>query len=141
MRCRNPTHRSHAIYESFVDHVSRDAHCGGGRALSSPRLQQEELAALDGELEILHFAVMVLEPVLGIDHLLVRVGQALRHVVDVQWRSCSRDDVLPLRGDEKLSVKPPLASRWVSRECYASARILPEVAEHHRHHAYRCSQI
>ena len=50
----------------------RDAHGGGGGALAGPRLQEIELPALDGELDVLHVAEVPLEPVLRLEQL--RVG-------------------------------------------------------------------
>ena len=51
--------------ELFVDHIDRDLDGGLGGPLGGASLQHPELALLDGELEILDVAVMLLQP-LGI---------------------------------------------------------------------------
>ena len=60
-------HRFDFVDESFTHHVARNAHRRGGSAFTSARLQQEQLATLDREFEVLHVAVMLLEPLLSID--------------------------------------------------------------------------
>ena len=47
--------------QALVDHVDRDPERRLGRALADARLQHPELAALDGELDVAHVAVVPLE--------------------------------------------------------------------------------
>ena len=49
--------------QAFIHHIDGDAHCRQSRTLSVAGLQHVELAFLDGEFEVLHVAVVLLEPV------------------------------------------------------------------------------
>ena len=66
------------VDQPFVDEVERDLDRGLGAALRAARLQHEELAALDGELEILHVAIVALEPLGDLVELLHRPAAAAR---------------------------------------------------------------
>src|SRR4030088_1391964 len=116
MRGGDALHSLDTVDQAFVHHVTRDADRGGCGALSGARLKEIELATLDGELEILHLAVVVPQPLLGVNQLLVRIGKALSHVVDVERSPGAGDDVFPLRVDQELAVKPSLPSRRIPRE-------------------------
>ena len=49
------------VDHAFLHHVDRDAHRGRAGALAVARLQHVQLAVLDGELEILHVAIVLFE--------------------------------------------------------------------------------
>ena len=51
-------------------------------ALRGSRLQQVKPARFDGELDVLDVAVLVLEQAAGLEQLLVRLGQLLRHLLE-----------------------------------------------------------
>ena len=55
-------HRLVEVDQALVDHVDRDPERRLRRALADPGLQHPELAALDGELDVAHVAVVPLEP-------------------------------------------------------------------------------
>src|SRR4051812_616173 len=101
---RDSQHRLLPINQLLGNHLSGDAHCGRRGALSGARLQEKELPALDGELEILHVCVMALELFLCLKELRMRLGKFLRHAIDVERSPDSGDDVFTLRVDEKLAV-------------------------------------
>ena len=58
---RHPAHRVLLADEAFLGEVHRDAHGGLRGPLAVARLQQPQLAVLDGELDVLHVAVVGLE--------------------------------------------------------------------------------
>src|ERR1700682_5040573 len=78
---------------------------------------------------------------LRVHQLLVRVGESLRHRVDVQRRPGPSHDILSLRIHEKLAVEALLSSGRIAREGDAGARILAQVAEHHRDYAHGGTEI
>ena len=129
----DPRHRLLAREQALGGHLHRDPERGLRGALARSRLQQEELAVLDRELDVLHLAVVVLEPLEGLDEVVVRLRQALVHPVDRLRRADARDDVLSLRVDEELAVQAPLAGRRVAGEADARAGGVALVAEHHLH--------
>ena len=134
-------HRFGAADQSLIDHVPRDPHRGGRGPLAGPRLQQEQLPALDGELQVLHVAVMPLEPFLHGQQLGVGAGQPSRHFVDVERGANAGHDILALRVHQELAVESALARGRVPREGDASAGIVTHVAEHHRHDVHAGSQV
>ena len=82
-----------------------DAQRGGSGALRGARLEQIERSVLDRELDVLHVAVVLLEPVHRVEELVERLGQALAHLLDRLRRADACDDVLALRVHEVLAVQ------------------------------------
>ena len=127
-------------------HVDGDLQRRLGGALAGARLQHPELAALDGELEVLHVAVVLLEPVgdrdegrEGLRHQLLQrrlvgAGGDARRLGQVLRRADAGDHVLALRVDQELAVERLLAGRGIAREGDAGGRGLAHIAEHHRLH-------
>ncbi len=111
----------------------RDAHRGRGGALAGARLQQIQRAALDGELDVLHVAVMPLEP-RPASRAAPRTPRAAASAISSmrERRADAGDDVLALRVDEELAVELLLAGGRIARERDAGAGVVAEVAEHHR---------
>ena len=60
--------------DALVDHLDGDLHGRRGGALGDARLEHVELAALDGELEVLDVPVVRLELLADAHELLVRLG-------------------------------------------------------------------
>jgi hypothetical protein len=109
-------------------------------------LQHPQLAALDGELEVLHVAVVRSSraeiatnsaKASGIafssDGLSEPAGDA-RRLGDVLRRADAGHHVLALRVDQELAVERLLAGRGIAGEGNAGGRRLAHVAEHHRLH-------
>ena len=134
-------HRLLARDQSFVDHVDGGLHRGGGRALRRARLQEIELVVLDGELDVLHVAVVLLEPPHRFEQLLERRGQLLFHLRERLRRADAGDDVLALRVGEELAVETRLAGRRITRERDAGARLVALVAEDHLHDVDRGAEL
>ena len=121
--------------EPLFHHVGRDLDRGRGGALGRAGLEHVELAALDGELEVLRVAVMLLEPLGDLVELGVRLWQVFLHLRDLRRRPDPGDDVLALRVREVLAVELLRSGVRVTGERDACARVVAHVSEHHRHHA------
>ncbi len=102
--------------EAFLGHLHRDPERRLCRALPGSGLEQEQLPLLHGELDVLHLAVVLLEPLERRREARVGVRKELAHVRDLLGRPDAGDDVLPLRVDEELAVEPTLAGRRVACE-------------------------
>ena len=126
-----PSERLLPADEPFLDEVDGDLHHRRRVALRRPRLQKEELAVLDRELDVLRVAVVLLEPAHGVEKLLEDVGEAVAELFERLRRADAGDDVLALRVGEKLTVEPLLAGGRVPREGDARARFFALVPEHH----------
>ncbi len=115
-------------------HVDRDADGGGAGALGGPRLEQPQRALLDGELHVLHVAVVRLQPVGEGAELGVGLRQVVGHRGDGRGGAGARHHVLALRVQQVLAVEAGLAGRRVAGEGHAGARAPAPVAVHHRLH-------
>ena len=114
--------------QALVGHLDRDAQRGARGALAVAGLQHPELAALDGELHVLHVAVVLLQQLRRRDELLehlrhdrferrpIGAGRLARGLGDVLRRANAGDDVLALRVDQELAVKLLRAGRRVAGE-------------------------
>ena len=127
--------------QSLLDHVDGRLQRGCGGALRAPRLEQVEPSVLDGELDVLHVAVVLLEPAHRLGELLERVREHLLHLGDVLGRADPRDDVLALRVGQELAVEPRLTGRGIAREGDAGSRLLALVAEDHLHDVDRRAEV
>jgi hypothetical protein len=127
--------------DALLDHVGGDAHGGGGGALARARLEHVQRAALDGELEVLHVAVVALERPAISSNWRVDLGHPLAHVADVQRRADAGDHVLALGVGQVLAEEHLLAGVGVAREGHAGARVVAHVAEDHGHDVDRRAQV
>ena len=134
----------------LIGELDRDPQRRLGGALAGARLQHPQLALLDGEFEVLHVAVMLLERV--VDALQLGEGLRQRTFPSTACRSrlpCARclgdflrradagDDVLALRIDQEFAVELLLAGRRIAREGDAGRGRLAHIAEHHGLHVDR----
>src|SRR5215469_8389970 len=127
--------------QAFFDHIESHANRGQSGALSVARLQHVELAVLDGELEVLHVAIVLLQSRGDVAQLVVNIGHDLLKFDDRYRRANSRDHVLALRVHQELAVKLLGAERGIAREANAGAAGVTEIPEHHRLHVDRCAEI
>ena len=127
-------------------HLDGDADRRLGGALARACLQHPQLAALDGELEVLHVAVVLFQAVADAD----KSGEGVRHQLlqrrlvgagidaggfgDVLRRADAGHDVLALGVDQELAIEQLFAGRRVAGEGDAGGRGLAHIAEHHGLH-------
>src|SRR3954465_9300694 len=104
-----PSERLLPADQSFVDEVDGHLHHRRSVALRRPRLQEEELAVLDRELDVLRVAVVLLEPPHRVEKLLEDLGEAAAKLFERLRRADAGDDVFALRIGKKLPVEPLLA--------------------------------
>ena len=117
--------------QALVDGVDGEADRGLGRALGAARLEHVEAVALDGELDVLHVAVVGLERAQDAQQLGVGLGQLLGQFVQRARRAHAGDDVLALRVEQEVAAGLGRAGQLVARERDARRRAGAEVAEHH----------
>src|SRR6476660_6849996 len=84
---------------------------------------------------------MRFQSLLSLHQLGVCGGEALGHVLDVEWSSNPRDDVFSLRVDEKFAVKLSLACRRISCKSDPRSRIIAEISEYHRDDTHRSAEV
>ena len=114
-----------------------------GRALPVARLQHVQTALLDRELDVLHVAVVALQPLHHVLELLEHLRQRLFHggllvahfLAGDPGQGLGRADaghhVLALGVDQELAIEARLARRRIAGEGHAGGRGLAHVAEDH----------
>src|SRR5208283_424663 len=120
--------------QSLFDHVDGNTDGGPARALAVARLQHVESPILDGELEVLHVAVVLLQSRGNFAQLVVDLGLDLLQFRDVYRGANARDHVFALRVHQELAVELLVAGGWIASESDACAAGFAQVAEHHRLH-------
>ena len=152
-RCRRarlrPDHRVQALVEQIGGHAADrlllrdeplvhhvDGQLDGSRpgALAVAGLQQEQAPLLDGELHVLHVAVVFLEPPSYLLQLRHHLRGRVTQLAERQRGADSGHHVLALGVDQVLAVEGVLAGGGIAGEADAGAGVVAEVAEHHRLH-------
>ena len=114
-----------------------DADGGHAGALAVAGLEDVEAVVLDGELQVLHVAEMLLQRVAHLEQLLVAGGHLLGELRHRLRRADAGDHVLALGVDEVLAVEHLFARGRVAGERDARGAGVAHVAEDHRLHVDR----
>ena len=128
--CRlDPRERLALGDDALFDHVRRDAHGGRRGALAGPRLEHVQPAALDRELEILHVAVVALEPAGDLLELAVDLGHPIAHVViasGVRMPATTSSPWALVRYSPKSTFSPVFGLRVKATPVPESSPMLPK---------------
>ena len=141
LRRLHARHRLAAVDQPLVHHLHRDAHRGRRRTLAGACLQQVQRAILHGELDILHVAVMPLQPLAYLRQLGVDGGKAMAQRRQRLGIANAGHHVLTLRVGQELAEQVLLAARRVAGEHHPGAGVLAAVAEHHGLHVHRRAPV
>ena len=125
------------VDELFLVHVHGELERGRGRALTVTRLEHEQLAFLDCELDVLHILEVLLQLFTHSHELCERLGHFLLQTRHRLGSAHACHDVFALRVHEKLAVELVLAVRRVASESHARTRRRAGVAINHRLHIHR----
>ena len=93
----NRRERLRLVEQPLGDRVHGEAHGGLGRPLRAAGLEHVEPAVLDGELGVLHVAVVIFERAEDLGEPCVDIGQPVLQRADVKRRPRAGDHVLALR--------------------------------------------
>ena len=115
--------------------ATRTAAASGALAVAG--LQHVELAVLDGELEVLHVAIVLFQARGDLAQLVVDVGHDFLEFEDVDRSANAGDHVFALRVHQELAVKLFRAGGGIAREADAGAAGVAQIAEHHGLHVDR----
>ena len=124
------------VDQALVGHVPADPERRLRGALADAGLEHPELAALDGELDVAHVVVVLLQRRHDREQLVVRRLVDLLHVGQGDRVANAGDDVLALRVLQVVAVHALVAGRRVAGERDPGARVVAEVAEDHRLHVH-----
>ena len=129
--------------QALARELDGDAQSRLGGALAVAGLEHPELTALDGELHVLHVAVVFFENPVDAGQFRKALGHRLLHrrlvglgldaglLGDVLRRADARHHVLALGVDKELAVERALAGGGVAGEGDTGGRGVTHVAEHH----------
>ena len=116
---------------ALVHQVAGDLEGGGSGTLAVTGLEHEELLVLNGELHVLHVAVVVLQGGADLGELLIDLGHDLGQLVDGLGGAHAGDHVLALGVHEELTKELLLAGGGVAGKGDAGTGGLAHVAEDH----------
>ena len=119
------------VNQAFIDHIHGNAQRSLSRTLTIAALQHEELAFFDGELNVLHIAIMFFERVDDVHKLLVDLGQLLFHVIDMERCTNTCNNVFALGIHQIFTVNARFTGGRVTGERHAGAGIFAHVAVNH----------
>ena len=134
-------HRFLLVDQAFFHHLDGDAHRRRTRALAVAGLQHEQLAVLNGELEILHVAIVILQHGGDFAKLGVHRGIPAFQLGDGVRRADAGHHVFALRVFQELAVEFLFAGGGIAREAHAGGGSLAHVAEYHGLHVDRGAQV
>src|SRR6185312_16343068 len=120
--------------QALFHHLNADADCSAASTLAVAGLQHVQLAVLDGELEILHVAVVLFQARSDVAELVVHMRHDFVQFRDVHRSADAGDNVLALRVHQKLAVKFFFAGGGIACEAYAGAAGVAEVSVNHGLH-------
>ena len=137
----HPLQRLVLTDEAGVEHVDGDPEGRSRSALADAGLEHEELAVLDGELDVAHVAVVRLELLHDRDQVVVALLVDALHVGQRQRVADAGDDVLALGVLEVVAVDPNRSGRGVTGEGDTGAGVHAAVAEDHDLHVDRRAEV
>ena len=120
--------------QTLFDHVSRDLDGGCTGSLATPGLQHVQLAAFDGELNVLNIAVMLLQLGTNFQQFLVGFGIPFGHVFHGLGSPDAGHHIFALGVDQEFAVELILSGGWVASKRNPGAGVVACVAEHHGLH-------
>ena len=118
----------------FIRHVHGDFKRGRRGALAGAGLQHVELPVFDGELHVLHIAVVLLQLYANLFQLVVRLRHDLLQFGEMHRRADAGHHVFALRIDQEVAIEDLFARARVAREAHARSGIVARIAEHHLLH-------
>ncbi len=136
-------HHLAVVDEAFLQHVHSHGEGGDTGAFTHAALQHIELAVLDGELDVEHIVVVLLEDAADVAEFLIGLGHQLLHrvhvlvllvlgvVVEGVGGADTGNDILALGVDEPLAVELVVAGGGVAGESDAGGGSVTHVAEDH----------
>ncbi|MPM27061.1 hypothetical protein SDC9_73566 [bioreactor metagenome] len=116
---------------SLVHQIHGHLQSGRGGALAVAGLKHIELAVLDGELHVLHVAVVIFQVVRNLGELLVDLGHFVLQLADGRGSANAGHHVFALGIDEVLAEQSLFAGGGIAGECDARAGVISRVAEDH----------
>ncbi len=132
MVCRVAQDGGFPVNEALFDHVHGELEGGHGSAFAVACLEHEELAVLDGELEVLNVLEVFFEDAAHFFQFGIRFWKVFFELGD--WFGCANAGyhVFALSVDEELAVELFFAVGWVAGEGDAGAGVIACVAKDHR---------
>ncbi len=137
----DPPQRFIPVNKSFLDQVDSHLYRGGGCPLPGAGLQYVKLPPLNGELNILHVAVVGLKAAAVFGKLAVDFGHLLAELFNGLGRADTGDHILSLGINQVFAINFRLPRGRVPRKCNPGPAVIAQVAEDHCLHVDRRAQV
>ena len=121
------------VDHALVHEVAGDLERSLRGTLAGAALEHVELAVFNGELHVLHVAVVVFENIADLDEVGISLGELFFHLGDGHRGADAGNDVFALCVGEELAHELLLAGGGVTGEGDAGTGVVVQVAEDHRH--------
>src|SRR4051812_48739030 len=118
-------------YEPLIHHLECGLDGCDSGALAIARLKHVELAFLNGELEVLHVAIMFFQACRDVPQLVVHLGHDLLELDNGDWRADAGDYIFALRIHQELAIELSHTRRRIASKAHARATGLAQVAKNH----------
>ena len=123
---------SHTLVNEVAGNLKSSLSC----SLAVTCLEHIKLAVLNGELHILHIAVVLFKCGANLCELLESLGELLLHLVDVHRRTNACNNVLALCVCKELAEQTLCARCGIACERNACAAVVAHVSERHGLYVY-----
>ena len=117
--------------QSFFNHIDGDADLGLRRALAVAGLQHPQLAVLDGELDVLHVAVVLLKLLGDVGELSIGLRHLLLELSDLLGVADARNHILTLSVGQVVALDLRIAGIAAAGHRHAGGGVVAHVAEDH----------
>ncbi len=124
---------------TFIDHINRDAKCRTPGPLAGARLQHPQLALFDGELNILHIAVMGFKTFSDLLKLNICLWNVIDHRLNLGGCVGTSDHIFALGVYQEFAEDSRLAVVRITGKSHPCRRLVTGVPKHHRLHRDRCA--
>ena len=116
---------------TFVNEIAGDLDSSGSGTLAVTGLQHIELFVLDGELHVLHVAIVIFERLTNAEELLVNLRQHFLHLCNRHGGAHTGDNIFALCIHQELAHEAFFAGGGVAGEGNAGTGGIAHVAERH----------
>ncbi len=127
--------------QALFNHIHGDADLRLRRALAVARLQHPQLAAFDGEFDILHVAVVLLELATDPGELGVGPGHLVFQLGDRLGQPDPGDDVLALRVRQVVALDLLFTRAAATSHGHTGGAVAAHIAEDHRDDVHGRAQV
>ncbi len=125
----------------FFDQINRYLYSRCRRPLAAAGLQKIELPLFNGELDILHIAVVLFQPAAQTDELAVNFRQGAAELFEGTGCADAGDNILALSIQQIFAVDPFFTISGAAGKSNPGAAVIAQVSVNHGLHGHSCAEM